>query len=214
MTIRRLRNLIVDGVAYISVLAEIQMRQISILTLIILTLTNCSENRQKKQTIYAPNGTLLTFDTLSNKYLISKDDIKLIATWTLFKKALSTNDFEDLKQLSTDSIICPNCGIHNENYSITTIDTFFKNFASDIFSKSFVNLMFDSSKIRCSYDYDSSYLYAYPYLTTISNIAKPKVAQIFVSFPLRSGETEGTSAIFGFIVTKASYKFFCYSTMP
>jgi hypothetical protein len=190
------------------------MRPLSIITLIILTLTNCSENRQTEQTKYAPNGTLLTFDTLSNSYVISKDDIKLIASWTLFKQALSTNGFEGLRQLSTDSIICPNCGIHNEKYSIAIIDTFCKNFASDLFSKSFVNLMFDSSKVRCSYDYDSSYFYAYPYLTTASNIDKPKIAQIFVSFPLRSGETEGISAILGFIETNATYKFFGYSTIP
>lgn len=159
-------------------------------------------------------GELLIFDTLLNKYVISKSDTKLISSWTLFRQAISTNDFKVLKQLSTDSIICTICSIHNKEYNITASDTFCRNFASDLFSKSFINLTFDSSKVRCSFDYDSSHFYAYPYLTTVSNIDKPKVAQIFVSFPLRSGETEGTSAILGFIETKTTYKFFGYSTIP
>jgi len=182
--------------------------------LIVLTFTNCSENKQTGTTEYAHKGELLTFDTLANKYVISKSDTKLISTWTLFRQAISTSDFNGFKQFSTDSIICTICGIHNDEYNITASDTFYKKFASDIFSKAFVNLTFDSSKVRCSYDYDSSYFYAYPYLTTISDIDKPKIAQIFVSFPLRSGETEGTSAILGFIETKATYKFFGYSTIP
>jgi hypothetical protein len=190
------------------------MRPLSIITLIILTLTNCSDNSQTEPTQYAQSATLLTFDTTASKYVFSTSDGKLISSWTLFKQTLSANDFEGLRYLSTDSIICPNCGIHNEEYNITSVDTFCRNFAADLFSESFVILTLDSSKVRCSYDYDSSYFYTFPFLTTVSDIDKPRVAQIFVSFPLRSGETESSSAILGFIETKASYKFFGYSTIP
>lgn len=190
------------------------MRSSLIIVLIILTFANCSENRRTEPTEYVHKGELLIFDTLSNKYVISKSDTKLISTWNLFRNTISTNDFTGLQQLCTDSIICTLCRIHNKEHNIMTDDAFCTKFASDLFSKSFVNLMFDSSKVRCSYDYDSSYFYAYPYLTTVSDIAKPKVAQIIVSFPLRSGETEGNTAILGFIETESTYKFFGFSTIP
>lgn len=190
------------------------MRPSLIITFFVLIFNSCSDNRKTKLTEFAHKGEFLTFDTLSNRYVISKSDTKLLSSWNLFREAISTHDFIGLKQLSTDSIICTICGIQHEEHNITASDTFYRKFASDLFSKSFVHLIFDSTKVRCIYDYDGTYFYAYPYLTTISDLDRPKIAQIFVSFPLRSGEKEGTSVVLGFIETKKTYKFFGYSTIP
>ena len=189
------------------------MRFYSILFLSLLSILGCTSNKTKDKIQYASNGSLLLFDTTSGKYMISSADKKLIATWELFQQALSKGDYKTLESFSSDSIVCTNCVSVNEKV-VMAADTFYQKYSKDLFSNDFVRLVFDSSKVRCSYDFDSVYFNAYDYVTTISDLEKPRVAQIFISYPISNGDSEGTSAILGFIETKLGYKFFDYSTIP
>jgi hypothetical protein len=180
--------------------------------LLFLTVFACTTNKSKEKIQYASKGSLLLFDTATGKYIISLADKKLIATWESFRQAISKLDYTTLESLSFDSVICPDCiSIGN---GVMTGDTFYKNYAKDLFSNSFISLIFDSSKVRCSYDFDSTNFNAYPFLTTISDLKNPKVAEIFISYPVSNGDSEGTLGILGFIETKQGYKFFGYSTIP
>jgi len=202
-----------DGFANYSVSRNTTMRLYSIPLLLLVTIFACSTNKPKDKIQFAPRGSLLLFDTASGKYIVSSVDKKLITTWELFRQAISKSDYITLKSFSSDSIVCPNCVSLNDEVVIA-VDSFYQKNAKDLFSNSFTRLLFDSSKIRCSYDFDSVYFNAYAYLLTISDLEKPKVAQIFISYPINNGDSEGTSGILEFIETKQGHKFFGYSTIP
>ena len=176
------------------------------------TIASCNNN-SKGKTQYSPRGSILLFDTASGKYSISSLDKKLISTWESFRQAISKSDFKTLTSLSFDSIICDDCLPMEEN-RVIPVDTFYKKYAKDLFSNSFVSILSDSSKIRCSYDYDSVHFHARPFLTTASDLRKPKVAQIFISYNVPPGELESSSGIMCFVETRGGYKFFEYSTIP
>jgi len=190
------------------------MRLYSIPCLLLLTGLACTTNKSKDKIKYAPKGSLLLFDTASGKYVISSADKKLISTWESFREAISTLDYKTFKSLSSDSIVCPNCVWPTKKEVVIAVDTFYYKYANDLFSNSFIRLVFDSSKVRCRYDFDSVYFNAYDYLMTISDLEKPKIAQIFISYPISNGDSEGTLGVLGFIETKVGYKFFGYSTIP
>ena len=186
-------------------------RLISLL-IFFFAIASCNNN-SKGKIQYAPGGSILLFDTASGKYSISSLDKKLISTWESFRQAISKSDFKTLTALSFDSIICDDCLPVEEN-RVIPVDTFYKKYAKELFSNSFVSFLLDSSKITCSYDYDSVHFNAHPFLTTVSDLKKPKVAQIFISYGVPPGESEGSSGIMCFIETKDSYKFVEYSTIP
>jgi hypothetical protein len=93
-------------------------------------------------------------------------------------------------------------------------DIFYRKHATDLFSKSFSTLLLDSSKVRCSYDLDSSYFYAHRFLTTVSDMEKPRLAVMFIEYPASNSEGEHNSGLLGFLETKNGYKYFGYSTIP
>jgi hypothetical protein len=179
------------------------------LLLIVIACTNKPPKEQK----YASKGSLLVFDSTSGKHVVSAADKKLISTWETFTEAVSNSDYNTLRGLSLDSIICDNC-VSTEESPTMAADTFYSNHATDLFSKSFSTLLFDSSKVRCSYGLDSSYFYAHPFLTTVSDMAKPKLAVMFIEYPVSNSEGEHNFGLLGFLETRNGYKFFGYSTIP
>jgi len=190
------------------------MRLQSISFILVLSVVGCTSNQSKDNGQESPNESLAVFDTASRKYAASSADQKLIATWESFKQAIPKSDFNKLTSMSFDSVICDDC-IPPEEHRVIPADTFYQKYAKQIFSNSFVSLLSDSSKIRCRYDYDSVHFKAHPFLSAVSDLNKPKVAQIFVSFGTpTTGEPEGNSAIMCFIETKDGYKFVEYSTVP
>jgi hypothetical protein len=189
------------------------MRLYSISFLFLVTFLACSTNKSKDKTQFATEGSLLLFDTTSGKYVVSSVDKKLISTWESFRHAISKSDYTTLRALSCDSIICPHCVSAEEN-SVMPADTFYKHFAKSLFLDPFSSLIFDSTKIRCRYDFNNTNFDAYPFLTTISDLKNPKIAEIFISFPVSDGNSEGTTAILDFIETKLGYKFFSCWSIP
>ena len=145
------------------------MKLYSISFLLILTVFACSTKKSKDKTQYASKGSLLLFDTASGMYMVSSTDKKLIATWESFREAISKSDYSRLKYLSLDNVICPNC-VSVEKSNVLPANIFYQEYAKDLFSNSFISLIFDSTKVRCSYDYDSINFNAYPFLMTISEI--------------------------------------------
>jgi hypothetical protein len=181
---------------------------------LLLFLAACT-NKQPNEQQYAPKGSLLVFDSTSGKYVVSATDKKLISTWETFTEAVSKGDLTTLRELSLDSIICHNCVSIDERPTMVA-DTFYVKHAQKLFSKSFAALILDSSKIKCSYDLDSTYFYAYRFLMTASDITKPKLAVMFVEYPAlkTNGDGEHNSGLLGFLETKNGYKYFGYSTIP
>lgn len=184
-----------------------------LITVLCLSITYACTSKPLKKQFTLPKGSMWVFDTLSGKYIVSSQDQKLISTWESFKQAISNSNFEKLKKLSFDSIICSNC-VQTDEDPILTSGIFYKEHASRIFSNSFSAILSDDSNIRCTYDLDSSYYYAYPILSTISDIATPKLAIIFVSSPVLNSQGERNSKMLGFLECKQGYKFFGFSTMP
>lgn len=181
---------------------------------LLLFLAACT-NKQSNEQHYASKGSLLVFDSTSGKYVASAKDKKLISTWETFTEAVSKGDLTALRELSLDSIICDNC-VSIDKRPTMAADTFYVKHAHNLFSKSFATLILDSSKIKCSYDLDSSYFYAYQFLMTASDIEKPKLAIMFVEYPALKTNSDGeqNSGLLGFLETKKGYKYFGYSTLP
>ena len=125
---------------------------------------------------------------------------------------MSKSDHDAMKSLSLDSVICF-CGVNDDN-DIRDADTFYKEYSPTIFSDDFISVAFDSSKVWASYEWDSTYYNAYPFLNTASDLKNPKIAAINLSFPIMKGEKEGTLGTLTFIETKNSYKLFGYFTIP
>ena len=182
--------------------------------LFLLLIVIACTNKQPKEQKYASKGSLLVFDSTSGKYVVSAADKKLVSTWETFTEAVSNSDYKTLRRLSLDSITCDNCVSTEERPTTMAADTFYSKHATDLFSKSFSTLLLDSSKVRCSYDLDSSYFYAHPFLTTLSDMTKPKLAVMFIKYPISNSEGEPNSGLLGFLETKNGYKFFGYSTIP
>jgi len=178
--------------------------------LLLLIVFACTSKQSKEQ--YPSKGEMSVFDTTSGTYVVSAKDKKLISTWETFREAISNSDYQTLKNLSFDSIVCGNCVLF-ERHPVMASDTFYTRYAPDLFT-SMSSLVFDSTEVRCSYALDSSYFYAFPVLTTLSDKTQPKLAIIFVSYPLSHGRDEGTSGMLGFLETRNGYKFFGYSTIP
>jgi len=187
------------------------MRLLIIPLLLLLIVLSCTSKHSNEQQ-YPSKGQMSVFDTVSGKYLVSAKDQKLILTWEAFREAISNSDYRTLKNLSFDSIVCDNC-VLGKGHPVMASDTFYTRYAPDLFT-SMSSLIFDSSKVQCSYTLDSSYFYAYPVLTTLSDKVQPKLAIIFIQHPLSHGRNEHTSGMLGFIETSSGYKFFGYSTIP
>jgi hypothetical protein len=187
------------------------MRLSPIPLLLFVIVFACTSKQSKKQQ-YPSKGEMSVFDTTSGKYVVSAKDKKLLSTWETFREAISNFDYQTLKNFSFDSIVCDNC-VLAEGHPVMASDTFYSRYAPDLFT-SMSSLVFDSTKVRCSYALDSTYFYAYPVLTTLSDKAQPKLAIIFVSHPISNGRVEGTSGMLGFLETSKGYKFFGYSTIP
>jgi hypothetical protein len=187
------------------------MRLSLIALLLLLIIIACTSQQSQKQQ-YPSKGEMSVFDTTSGKYVISDKDKKLISTWETFREAISNSDYQTLKNFSFDSIVCDNC-VLAEGHPVLASDTFYTRYAPDLFA-SMSSLVFDSTKVKCSYALDSSYFYAYPVLSTLSDKSQPKLAVIFVSYPVPDERNEGSSGMLGFLETSKGYKFFGYSTIP
>ena len=186
--------------------------RLSLIALLLLLIVLACTSKQSTEQQYPPKGQMSVFDTTSGKYVVSANDKKLISTWETFREAISNSDYRTLKNLSFDSVVCDDC-VLAEGHPVMASDMFYKKYAPDLFT-SISSLVFDNTEVRCSYALDSSYFYAYPILTTLSDKAQPKLAVIFVSYPITDGRDEGSSGMLGFIETSNGYKFFGYSTIP
>jgi hypothetical protein len=186
--------------------------RLSLISILLFFISLACTSKQFKEQQYPSKGEMSVFDTTSGKYIVSAQDKKLISTWETFREAISHSDYQTLKRLSFDSIVCDNC-VLAEGHPVLASDTFYTRYAPDLFT-SMSSLVFDSTKVRCSYDLDSSYFYAYPVLSTLSDKSQPKLAIIFVSYPVPEGREEGSSRMLGFLETSKGYKFFGYSTIP
>jgi hypothetical protein len=174
---------------------------------------SCSNDKIKDTVRYVPKGSMVFFDTLSNKYEISSKDTSLIISWDSFAKAALIADFTTLKSMSADCISCMNCMKLDEESRDMGIEEFYRDHASFIFDSLFVSLMNNNKYVRGSYKTGDWY----PDSTCISaniRIDNPKGVNIYVSFPLRKGENESSTAILEFIETELGYKFYGYSTIP
>lgn len=180
--------------------------------LFIIVFFSC-KGKAKDPILYVPKGSILVFDTSSGKLKVSTEDKKLITTWESFREAMSKSDYETRNSLSCDSIVCFCADVHANNIA-KPVDTFYKKYSEKLFSDTFISLAFDSSKVWVRYDLDSMYYNAYPFLTTISDLEKPKVAEINLSFPAPPGERVGTLGTLTFIETNSTYKFVGYFTIP
>lgn len=184
-----------------------------ILLFIIATIAGCSEKKKEEAPKYAPKGSLLVFDSLARKYTISSADQKLITTWESFTQAAVRSDYRTMRSLSMDSIVCGQCPDFG-NSNTMNADTFYAKHAENIFSERFNLLLRDSSKIRCSYETGSMYFNAHVFLRMNSYLEKPRIAEMYVSFPNADSEEEGKTGILVFVETKDGYKFFEYMTIP
>ncbi len=182
--------------------------------LLFLVATACTMNLHKTQK-YPSKGSLLVFDRISGQYIVTAADKQLIATWETFKQAVSASDYNTLKSISFNSIVCDIC-VSSGASATMTANTFYGNHASDLLSKSFSTRILDSSKVKCSYDLDSSYFYAHPVLSTVSDLAKRRLGVMFIEYPVsnRNSQGEHNSGLLGFLETRSGYKFFGYSTIP
>ena len=185
---------------------------LTIFLFLVIAIYSC-KNKPKEAIEYPSKGSIFLFDTASGKNIVSSDDKKLISTWETFRDAMSKSDYKAMKSLSLDSIICF-CGDVDDNNDIKAVDTFYNKYSPKLFSDDFVSIAFDSSKVWSRYDWDSMYYYAYPFLTTISDLEYPKIVEINFSFPIPKGEEEGTLGTLAFIETKNSYKLLGYFTIP
>jgi hypothetical protein len=185
--------------------------RLSLIPLVLLLVVLACTSKKSKEQQYPSKGEMLVFDTSSGMYVVSAKDRKLISTWETFRKAISTSDYETLQTLSFDSIVCDNC-VLAEGHPVIGSDRFYSRYAPGLFA-SMSSLVFDSTKVKCSYALDSSYFYAYPVLFSLSDKSLPKLAVIFVSYPIPDGRDEGTSGMLGFLETSNGYKFFGYSAI-
>lgn len=174
---------------------------------------SCSNDKIHNTENYIPKGSMLFFDTLSNKYEITSKDTSLMITWESFAKAALNADFTSLKSMSADCISCMNCMKLNEEFRDMGVEEFYRDHAHFIFDSLFVSLMNNNNHVRGSYKSGDWY----PDSTCIlgkTEIDNPKGVRIYVSFPLRKGEYEASTALLEFIETKWGYKFYGYSTIP
>jgi hypothetical protein len=179
--------------------------------IVIAVILSC--NHQDKEPLIAPRGSILLFDTLSGTYKISSEDKKLVDNWEAFAKAALNADFVLLKSMSANCISCMNCMQLNEEFSDISVDTFYSHHANFIFDSFFVSLMNNNEHVRASYKLDDWY----PDTTCITSetgMVNPKGVNVFVNFPLRKGQGEGSTAVLDFIETTSGYKFYGYWTIP
>jgi hypothetical protein len=185
-----------------------------LITLLISAIAfGCSNDKIKDTEMYVPKGSMVFFDTLSNKYEISSKDTSLIISWDSFARAALIGDFITLKSMSADCISCMNCMKLDEEYRDMGVEEFYRDHASFIFDSLFVSLMNNNKYVRGSYKTDDWYPDS-TCITTNTRIDNPKGVNVYVSFPLRKGDYEGSTAILDFIETKLGYKFYGYSTIP
>lgn len=171
--------------------------------LIILACSSPNKNDRSANEV-APPGSMSFFDTVSGTYKISSEDKKLINTWESFTKALVNADSALLRSFFADSIYCPYCLVRsNDEPGLIGADEFYHRFANDIFNSNLLSRMIDNSRVKGYY--------------VVDHEGRPdglKRAEIFVSYPLREGQYEGSSDILIFDETKSGYKFSGIWMMP
>ncbi len=181
------------------------MRLSIILIVIAITSFACSNNKRTKTVVAIPKDSMLVFDTVSETYQSSSTDTLLITSWDLFVNAAVNKDLATLKPMSADCMV-------DEASRIIPADEFYREH-SFIFDSFFVSGMRNKENVRAVYR-EGEWVADSVCIPGSIRLARSRKVNIFVSFPLRKGEIEGSSGILEFLETKSGYKFCGYSSIP